>query len=152
VSFASWLVEGVTAAAARAHGGYPLTASGDAAGVHAARWTDLADDWFSLSSLALPFVATGVSALWIVVLVPRSRWSAATLTTLVLAGTTLLMSVGDGLVRGHGGPVGYGLTGLYLTVLTLELPACFALSAWLCVPMRVVPRRAVGRRVSRPPR
>jgi hypothetical protein len=146
VSFGPWLLGGVLAVTTRVHGGFPLTRAGGFAGADAGRWVDFADDWFALSSFALPFVVTALVALWTVVLAPRNRWTVATLATAALAGVVLLMSFGDGFVNGQGSLFGYGFVALGLAVVTLQIPVCFALSAWLCVPLRVVPRGSVSSR------
>lgn len=141
-SVVPWLLGGIVAVRTHAHGGFPLTSSGAFAGLGAARWVASADAWFSVASFTLPVVAVVLMVLWLVALAPRSRWTAAALDTAVLALVVLLMAFGDGLVDSAGSASGYAFGALLIALVTLQLPLCFALSAWLAPVLGALGRPA----------
>ncbi|MGC5167909.1 hypothetical protein [Luteimicrobium sp. DT211] len=136
-SFVPWALGGAWAAVTRAREGFPI-GGGSFAGVDADRWLRFADDWFIASSYVLPFVAAALVAGWVVVVPQRSRWALALAVTVLVSAVVLLMAFGDGFVHGAGSPFGYGVVALLLSVVTLDLPLCFVLAAWLAVPLRVL--------------
>ena len=142
-SFVPWALGGAWAALTRAQDGFPI-GGGSFAGVSAQRWLEYADDWFIASSYVLPFVAATLVAGWVVLVPQRNRWALALAVTVLVAAVVLLMAFGDGFVHGVRSPFTYGLVALMLSVVTLGLPLCFVLAAWLAVPLRVLappPRR-----------
>lgn len=140
VSFVPWLLGGLAALLTRAHDGFPLTADGAFAGADADRWLGFADDWFTAASYAMPIVTAVLVALWVVALAPRSRWTVAALATGIFALVVLLMSFGAGLVEGADSATGYAFVALLLALVTLQLPVCFVLAAWLSSPWGVLAR------------
>jgi hypothetical protein len=136
-SFVPWALGGAWAVLARSQKGFPI-GGGSFAGVDADRWLEYADDWFIASSYVLPFVATVLVAGWVVLVPQRNRWALALAVAVLVGAVVLLMAFGDGFVHRVGSPFTYGLVALLLSVVTLGLPLCFVLAAWLAVPLRVL--------------